>query len=128
MASLYHRNPLEENIKCLIRHYEGTTALEAEDNEGYTVLNLAASIKESAYTKKIIKVRRGSVHTLNTCIHVLLQLLLKAGANVNQENHSGFNARDTANQYKNLAVKVMLSDYMNGNDDRNHGSWWCNIL
>ena len=63
MAYLYKGRALEENIKCLIHHSEGTPALEAEDNEGYSVLNLAASIKENCFTKKINKVMIFSVLT-----------------------------------------------------------------
>ena len=63
MASLLQGRKLEENIKCLIRHCEGTSALDAEDKEGNTVLNLAASIKENSFTKKIIKVMIVSVQT-----------------------------------------------------------------
>ena len=49
-------NPLETNIKHLISLCEGTPALNAVDKRGNNVLHIAASIKESRFTKEIVKV------------------------------------------------------------------------
>ena len=47
---------LEKNIKTLIPHCQGSPVLNAQDNEGNNLLHLAASIKETKFTKDIIKV------------------------------------------------------------------------
>ena len=56
IAALSHGSALEKNIKKLIDLCEGTPALNAVDNDGNNVLHLAASRKESTFTKDIVKV------------------------------------------------------------------------
>ena len=46
---------LDKNIKILIQHCQGSPVLNAQDNRGNNVLHLAASIKETKFTKDIIK-------------------------------------------------------------------------
>ena len=112
MSSLLEGSVLEKNIKCLIHHYAGTPALNAQDMGGNNLLHLAASIPESTFTIDIIKVEGFS---MQTHIHVSLQLLFNAGVDATHENHEGFNPRDTANYRKNWAVKEILNDYLSGN-------------
>ena len=52
MSSLLEGSVLEKNIKCLIHHYAGTPALNAEDMGGNNLLHLAASIKETKFTNE----------------------------------------------------------------------------
>ena len=49
-------NPLEVNIKHLINLCEGTPALNVLDNKGDNILHIAASIKETRFSKEIVKV------------------------------------------------------------------------
>ena len=56
MAVLLYGSNLEKNLKILIRHCEGTDALNVADNDGNTLLHMVASMKESKYTKDTTKV------------------------------------------------------------------------
>ena len=56
MAALSHGSILDKNIRKLIDLCEGTPALNTVDNDGNNVLHLAASRKESTFTKDIVKV------------------------------------------------------------------------
>ena len=58
MASMNCADAVKETLQTIIHHYEGTSAINAEDSEGNNVLHIAASINESNFTKEIVKVSR----------------------------------------------------------------------
>ena len=56
MLAILAGDSVKDTLKTLIHHYEGTEAINAKDNEGNNVLHVAASIKETHFSKEIVKV------------------------------------------------------------------------
>eukprot|EP00092_Neocalanus_flemingeri_P007102 GFUD01007672.1.p1 GENE.GFUD01007672.1~~GFUD01007672.1.p1 ORF type:complete len:707 (+),score=179.53 GFUD01007672.1:190-2121(+) len=96
MVAMLKGDLLKENIKTLINHYEGTPELNAVDNDGCNILHLAASIRETSFTKDMIK------------------QLLHVKADATHFNTKQFNPKDMAHLHQNWATKKILQDWMTG--------------
>jgi len=93
MTVLLQRPALEKNMKILIRLFEGTRALNMQDNDGNSLLHLAASMGESKYTKDTIK------------------RLLKRKADATCLNKEEFSPKERAHHHQNWAVKKIFEDW-----------------